>query len=58
MSDLRPQTDIVRWLRSQFLSQARISQRMQIGSQQLIDDLSAKAEEELYQQFNLWSGSG
>lgn len=31
-------------LRSQLLSQARISQRMQIGSQTLIDDLSADTE--------------
>ncbi|MYD08709.1 MAG: MurR/RpiR family transcriptional regulator [Chloroflexi bacterium] len=35
-------------LRSQFLSQARISQRMQIGSQQLIDDLSADAGEDAH----------
>ena len=33
-------------LRSQFLNQARIAQRMQIGSQKLIDDLSSGAPED------------
>lgn len=35
-------------LRSQFLSQARIAQRMQIGSQKLLDDLSADKQEDAH----------
>ncbi len=35
-------------LRSQFLSQARIAQRMQIGSQKLLDDLSADNQEDAH----------
>lgn len=33
-------------LRSQFLNQAKIAQRMQVGSQKLIEDISAGAKEE------------